>query len=262
MKHETKNRSGLKLVIQVDEPENPKGLVFIMHGMSGFKEQYHIVAFKEAFLENNYRVVRFDATNALGESDGDMMNVTYDNYISDLEDVIEWARSQVWFQQPFALCGHSMGAQSTAWYAAHHPEEVSLLVPMAPPINYELYSATMDKNELREWRSNGFKLSNSRSKPGITKQVGWGVVESIKKFDLLPFANRLSMPVLDIVGSEDEPCPPAHQEIFMNHVGSEDKKLVVVPGLEHSYRNASTGRADDGLDTIKDTLKEWLSDRS
>ena len=112
-----KNRHGLKLVIGVDAPKDPKGLVFIAHGQGGSMAQVHIQAFGQAFFENDYRVVYFDATHSLGESEGDIIDVTYNNYVEDLEDVINWARTQDWYQQPFALCGQSMGAQSTAWYA-------------------------------------------------------------------------------------------------------------------------------------------------
>jgi len=150
-----KNRHGLKLVIQVDEPAEPKHLVFIAHGQGGFIEQVHITAFAEAFLANNYRVVRFDATHAIGASGGDLEDVTYDSYIEDLEDVINWARAQDWFQQPFALCGHSMGAQSTAWYAEHHPEEISLLAPIAPTINFDLWMKTIAPDYVSKWQQLG-----------------------------------------------------------------------------------------------------------
>lgn len=258
MKYEIKNRLGLKLIIQVDEPKNPKALAFVAHGQGGFKEQKHIEAFKDAFLENGFRVVRFDATNALGESDGDMMNVTYDNYVADLEDVITWARSQPWFRQPFALCGHSMGAQSTIWYAEHHPAEISLLAPMAPPVNYELYISTEAEEELREWQQNGYRILESRSKPGVTKQVGWGVVESLKKFDLLPLAHQLTMPVLDVTGEFDKPCPKEHQEVFVSKVASDNKRLVVIPEVDHNYRNAETNNYDDHFAKMREVLSKWI----
>src|SRR5581483_9228814 len=126
-----KNRHGLKLVIQVDVPKHPVSLAFIAHGQGGFIEQKHIQAFTEAFLENDFRVVRFDATNSIGESGGKMENVTTTNYIEDLEDVINWARKQPWFQAPFALAGHSMGGMSTALYAESHPDEVLCLAPIS-----------------------------------------------------------------------------------------------------------------------------------
>jgi pimeloyl-ACP methyl ester carboxylesterase len=257
-KHTIKNRRGLKLVIQVDEPENPKDLVFITHGQGGFKEQVHVQAFAEVFLENNFRVVRFDATNSIGESEGDMMNVTYTNYIEDLEDVISWARGQEWFQSPFALCGQSMGAQSTAWYAEEHPDEVKLLAPIAPVVNYELYEKTLDPKEKKEWQSKGYVEMSSRSKPGVIKKVGWGVNENLKQYDLLPNAGKLSMPVLFMVGEFDEPCPYENQKVLFDKISSTNKKFVRFPGLEHSFRNNETREYDEGLDKVKKTLGDWL----
>jgi pimeloyl-ACP methyl ester carboxylesterase len=253
-----KNRHGLKLVIRVDTPEDPKELAFIAHGQGGFMGQDHIQAFAEAFLANNFRVVRFDATHALGESDGDIMDVTYDSYVEDLEDVIAWARSQPWFSQPFALCGQSMGAQSTAWYAEHHPEQVSYLAPIAPTINYELWSKTMDPEFLKNWQERGYKEEPSRSKPGLVPRVGWGVGESLKRFDLLPLAAKLTMPVFFMVGEFDQPSPYKNQKILFDLIPSRNKKFIKIAGAEHSFRNNDTQEHGPELQKAKSALVSWL----
>lgn len=258
-KLEIKNRRGLKLVIQVDTPQPAKRLVFIAHGQGGFKEQVHIQAFAEAFLENNFRVVRFDATHALGESDGDIFDVTYDSYIEDLEDVINWARAQEWSQQPFALCGQSMGAQSTAWYAEHHPEAVSLLAPIAPPVNFDLWVETLDEQVRKDWQEKGYKLEASRSKPGVAKKIGWGVSESLKKFDLLPMANKLTMPVFFMAGEFDQPCPYENQKILFDIIPSANKLLIKITGAEHSFRNNGTKEFGDEIHQATRALSDWLS---
>jgi len=256
------NRAGLKIVMVIESQDDTADkLAFVAHGQKGSKDQPHIQAFARAFLDNGYIVVRFDATHSVGESEGDLFDVTYDTYISDLEDVIEWARTQDWFKQPFALSGHSMGAQSTAWYAEHHPEEVSLLATMAPVINYELLSSTMDPNEFELYKQRGYKESPSSSRPGVVHKIGWAFQESLKKFDLLPLAHNLTMPVLDIVGSQDEPCPPAHQELLMQKIPGE-KELIVVDGLQHSYRNAKTDQIDDGLAKVETEMTTWVRKHS
>jgi pimeloyl-ACP methyl ester carboxylesterase len=257
---EIKNRHGLKLVIQVDTPDSPKNLVFIEPGQGGTINQVHITAFAEAFLENGFRTVRFDPTNSVGESGGSITDVTYDNYYEDLQDVINWARTQDWFQQPFALCGHSMGAQATAWYAEHHPEEVLLLAPMAPVVNYELYMQTLDPEYKKQWQEQGYVDQTSRSKSGLVKRIGWGVNESLKKYDIVPNANKLTMPVLNIVGDKDQPCPIKHQDIFMQNISSQNKKLVVIPGAEHSYRNAEAQQYGREVRKVKQELSSWLHD--
>ena len=255
-----KNRYGLKLVIKVDTPENPKNLVFIQPGQGGFIEQVHISAFAEAFLENGFRTVRFDPTNSLGESGGDPQDVTYDNYLEDLEDVINWARTQPWFQQPFALCGHSMGAQSTAWYAEHHPQEVELLAPVAPPVHYGLWVKTLAPQTLKDWQEKGYKEDVSRSKPGVVKKIGWGVNESLKKFDLLPNADKLTMPAFFMAGEFDEPCPYKNQKVLFDLIPSKNKKFVEISDAEHSFRNNGTKEYGKELQEAKTALSAWLRD--
>lgn len=257
---EIKDRHGLKLVIQVDMPESPSKLVFIQPGQGGFIAQEHITAFAESFLENNYRVVRFDPTNSVGESGGDISEVSYDGYAANLEDVIDWAKSMPWFQQPFALCGHSMGAQTTAWYAEQNPGTVQLLATMAPVVNYELYMPTLDPDYAEKWEEHGYIESVSRSKPGIVKRIGWQVNDSLKKYDILKYANKLTMPVINVVGELDKPCPVANQQVFMETIPSKQKKLVIIQGTEHSYRNNETQQYDEKLNEVKDALSAWLRD--
>ena len=66
-----KNRKEQDISVILEEVKNSKGLVFVMHGLGGFKEQAHIETFAGAFKEKGYTVVRFDKTNTFGESDGD-----------------------------------------------------------------------------------------------------------------------------------------------------------------------------------------------
>jgi pimeloyl-ACP methyl ester carboxylesterase len=253
-----KNRHGLKLVIQIDTPDSPTNLVFIAHGQGGFMFQKHIEAFAQAFLENSYRVIRFDATHSLGESEGDIYDVTYDSYLEDLEDVINWARKQGWFQEPFALCGQSMGAQSTAWYAEQHPQEVKYLAPIAPVVNYELRIKAMDPEYLRDWQEKGYKEEASRSKPGVVKRIGWGVNESLKRYDLLPMADKLTMPVLFMAGEFDEPCPYQNQKILFDLIASKSKRFIKIDGAEHSFRNYQTQKYGKELEEAKTALNSWL----
>lgn len=261
MKHTITNRNGLKLVIKVDTPERATGLAFVAHGLTGTKDQVHIRAATEAFLDNGYRVISFDATHSIGESDGDVFDVTYDTYVSDLEDVIAWAKTQPWYIQPYTLCGHSMGAQSTTWYAENYPDEVAQLVALAPVVNYELYFSTMgEKGD--QWKARGYKEKKSSRMPHEILRIGWGVVESVKQFNILPLADQLSMPVLGVVGEMDEPCPLAHQRMFFDEIASKDKTLKVIPGAQHSYRNANTLEYGVEVEELKHVIHDWLAERS
>ena len=253
-----KNRHGLKLVIQVDAPDNPKKLVFIAHGQGGFIEQVHIQAFADVFLENNFRVVRFDATNSIGESGGDMQDVTTTNYLEDLEDTIDWAKQQDWYQEPFALCGHSMGGMTTAFYASSHPEKVKLLAPLSTVLNHDLNMATRDPEFVKRWQKDGYFDSPSASKPGVIKRIGWGYVEDLEKYDLLKVANKLNMPVLLIVGKNDHGTPYEQQKMLFDAISHKNKKLFLIKDADHNYRGS--GNYDEKLNEVKNTLSTWLRD--
>lgn len=118
-----KNRKGQKIVVLLEITDKSKGLAFIMHGLSGFKEQSHIEIFAKAFKNKGISVVRFDTTNTYGESDGKYEDATTTNYYEDLEDVIAWAKNQIWFISPFWLAGHSLGGICITLYAEKYPKD-------------------------------------------------------------------------------------------------------------------------------------------
>lgn len=253
-----KNRRNETLALSVERADAPRGLVFIMHGFAGFRRQKHIRAFAEAFLQENFTVVSFDVTHANGESDGETKYATMNTYVHDLEDVVSWAKQQPWFRVPFALCGHSMGAQSVAWYASQHPEEVSLLLPMAPMVNYELRMNVVTENQKKLIDENGFVELPSKSKPGVVNIFTRDNHESLRGYDLLKVAPNITMPVLDIVGEQDEPCPVAHQKQFIQAIASQDKMLITVPSVDHNYR-AEGINYDTTLNHISSSIRDWVS---
>jgi len=133
-----KNRKGLKISVLMEENPDAKGLVFVMHGLGRFKEQDHIQTFANAFKENNYTVIRFDTTNAFGESEGKYEDATITSYYEDLEDVINWAKDEKWYQEPFVLCDHSLGGICTGLYAGKHPDDARALAPISTVVSGEL----------------------------------------------------------------------------------------------------------------------------
>ncbi|MCD4760783.1 lysophospholipase, partial [bacterium] len=129
-----KNRHDKKLAVLVEKSQNQKGLAFVMHGLGGFKEQIHIELFAQAFRGKGFTVIRFDARNSLGESEGNYNNANFTNYYEDLVDVIDWSKNQNWYQEPFCLAGHSMGSGCILYYAAHHIEEIQGIAPISTTI--------------------------------------------------------------------------------------------------------------------------------
>jgi len=182
-----KNRKGQKIAVLVDKTENSEGLVFVMHGLGGFKEQAHIETFAEAFKEKGFTAIRFDTTNTIGESDGNLIDATLTNYYEDLEDVIEWAKSQNWYKEPFVLIGHSLGAISTALYAQKYPKKVKALAPISTVVSGFLTEETPHFKEIGpQWQEKGIREWESSSKPGVIKRLKWSHVEDRRNMICCP----------------------------------------------------------------------------
>lgn len=246
-----KNRKNQKIAVLVEKNDNQKGLAFVMHGLSGRKEQPHIQTFAEAFLESGFTVIRFDTTNTFGESDGKYEDATVTNYYEDLEDVIKWASTQDWYQQPFVLTGHSLGGICVAKYAQTHPGKVKAVAPISTVVSGKLSLETYSKEKLDKWKETGWDTRKSTTMPDVVKKLKWAHMEDRLKHDLLINADKLIMPILFIVGSKDTSTPPKHQEILYEAIKGE-KEMYIIEDAEHTFKEK------EHLDEIKTIFLNWI----
>ncbi len=250
MKQFIKNRKNQNISVVVEKAENQKGLAFIMHGLGGFKEQPYVETFTKAFKDNNYTVIRFDTTNSFGESEGDYADATITNYYKDLEDVIEWSKKQDFYQEPFVLCGHSLGGISTALYSQKYPEEVKALAPISTVVSGKLSIEAYKKEDIDNWRDTGWRTTIGYSS-GIKKTLKWSHMEDRLKYNLLDNIDKLTMPVLLIAGELDELTPPKHQQLLFDKLPGE-KELQIIKNCPHTFRE------QDHLDEVYNILSNWI----
>jgi len=250
-----KNRKGLKMSVIVETPK-PKqhlkeegrpesklvkqnGLAFVMHGLGGFKEQIHIHTFADIFREEGCTVVRFDTTNTLGlgESEGKYEDATITNYYEDLQDVISWSKDQSWYEEPFWLCGHSLGGISVLLFAEKYPTKVKGLAPISTVISGKI-SLTAPRyqgnNILEQWKKTGWRIEASKSQPGLVKRLKWSHMEDRLAYDVLPQAKKLNMPVLMVVGDKDDSTPLQHQKILFEALPGK-KELHIIKDAPHTF---------------------------
>lgn len=246
-----KNRNDKKIAVVVRKNPDQKGLAFVMHGLGGFKEQPEIQNDAQVFKDNGFTVVLFDATHTFGESEGEYADATTTNYYWDLEDVINWAKSQSWYQEPFWLVGHSLGGISTALYAEKYPDKVKALAPISTVISGELRAESSEKKLIPEWKRTGWLIKPSYSKPGIIKKLKWSEFEDAMKYDLLREVNKLTMPVLLIVGELDKGTPFRHQKILFDKLPGK-KELHIIKNAPHTFRDS------EHLVEIKAIFDKWI----
>jgi len=246
------NRKGQKISVIAEENSQAKGLAFVMHGHGGTKDQPHIETFAGAFRASGFTVVRFDTTNTFGESDGDYMVSTTTNYYEDLEDVIGWASTQGWYREPFWLVGHSLGGECVALYAEDHPQKVMALAPISTVVNRTMILANEPKERLEEWNRTGWKISPSESRPGTMKKLDWKqYVDDSMKYDLLPKAGRLTMPVLLITGSKDHGTPYVDQKVLYDRLPG-PKEINLIEGAPHTFKDPAH------LEQIRAIFLKWI----
>lgn len=246
------NRKGQTLAIILDIPEDPRGLAFVTHGLSGRKDEDHIQTIAAAFRDNGYAAVRFDTTNSVGESGGDLVDATLTSSYEDLEDVISWASNQSWYGEPFILAGHSLGGISSALFAQKYPEKVKALAPISTVVSGALTEVSPDFQAIAaDWQQQGIREWQSNSQPGVIKRLKWSHVEDRRKYDLLPQADRLTMPVLMIVGELDDVTPLEHQQLLYDKLPGE-KELHVIKGSYHTFRE------QEHLEEVYQLFTAWI----
>ena len=247
-----KNQRGEKIAVVVERSDKDRCLAFIAHGLGGFKEQLHIKAFNRALRAAGCTTVRWDARDSIGESEGKIEKATFNSYWEDLKEVIGWARKQPWFSQRFILVGHSLGSAAILLYAENHPDEVKLLAPTSAVVSGQLFVKDYQpKEELAGWQKKGFILKESTSKPGVIKKISWQMIESLQSYDALNKAEKLTMPVLLMVGDQDPTTPLSHQQILFKALPSPNKELHVIKGAAHTFRHPSH------LKKIQKIMQEW-----
>jgi pimeloyl-ACP methyl ester carboxylesterase len=246
-----KNRFSKQLAVLVEANDAKKGLAFVAHGLSGFKEQTHIQAIANAFTKHGMTAVRFDVANTLGESEGRLEDARVGNYLSDLEDVIAWAAKQPWYVEPFYISGHSLGGTTLLLYAEQQPEKIAGLIPVSAAPSGTLYRQTFSKEELENWEKTGWKIRESKSKPGVLKKISWSFLKDFCEYDVLPGAGKLKMPALIIVGENDKTTPLMHQKLLYEKIAG-PKQLHVIKGATHNFRN------EKELAELEDVIGKWL----
>lgn len=242
-----KNRKGQELSAFYEGVERPDRLVFVVPGLGGNFDEPHLKVAREAFLENGFGVLSFDPYNT-GKSGGKYSDITVSGYISDLEDVIEWARTQTWFREPFWLAGHSLGGLTVGAYAEKNNEKISGLVLLSSVISGELSCETeIYRNKVEDWKKTGWIIND------VGERMPWGHMTDRLKYNLVSDAYKLSMPVLLVVGNEDKNTPPEHQSLLYSVIASRDKKLDIILGADHIFDGVLgelKGRLNQGIETI------------
>ncbi|MDR1027235.1 MAG: NUDIX domain-containing protein [Rickettsiales bacterium] len=262
-----KNRNGFNISLRFTRPETQTGLAFILHGFSGDKDQREMRALEEEFSKRGYMVANIDATNSLNASEWTPAGASFTGHYNDLEYVIEWARGQAWFQSPFALAGHSMGAAAVLLYAENHPDNANLLIPISFPwlTGASKIAQDDDPEKYADWKAAGYwdKVSASR---GRTLRVPYNFIEDLQNHDFGAKAARITAPTFLIIGELEKPQRITDNKKLFDMLRVK-KEFIILPNTPHAvaktaenekaYRNALAHILDSKAEFIDIFDEHW-----
>ena len=123
------------------------------------------------------------------------------------------------------------------------------LAPTSTVISGKLSQKT--ESTLKEWERTGWLVQQSNSKPGVIKRLKWSHVEDRLKYDLLPEVQKLTMPVLLVVGENDDITSPEHQKLLYEKLLGR-KEIHSIKGASHAFRE------ETHLQEIKQIFDRWI----
>lgn len=262
-----KSFDGTKLYVEKHYIANAKATVVLVHGLSEHAGRYHHIA--QFLNENGYNAITLD-NRGNGRSGGNKGDVnSFHDLLDDTHEVIKLARLDG--AQKVFLLGHSLGGFIVNCYGAKYNDvdgiissgAVGVYLKQVRPflvIPFKPFKNMNVKNGLQTVLSHDPKISYDYERDPLVNKTnkvnlfGECFIRGVRY--LRKNYQRLTVPILYLHGKDDKIVPYKSSVYLYNHVGSQDKKLVVFEGFYHEVFN------EIGKEKAFAALLEFLNARS
>ncbi|MFP7737473.1 alpha/beta hydrolase [Priestia aryabhattai] len=231
------NKRGQNLVgiMHHAQGEGPHPCLIVCHGFAGTKTggSRRFIEFAQYAVERGISVFRFDFAGS-GDSEGDLVDLTLDNELEDLEVAFSTIQGMDKVDsEQLGILGHCMGAV-TAIRAASRNKHVYKTIAWAPfsdidgaicrLIGEDAYSILLEGEEA------DFLYNNQLF------QCGPSIVETSKGINMFKEIQQVNNPLLVIHGTEDATVPLSEVDTLMNSVKENPNYTYeVIEGAHHSF---------------------------
>lgn len=242
-------------ILHLPEKET-NSIVILVHGFTGSKDGPGdvFIELAETLEANGFAVLRFNFRFTT-EDWSKFHNMSISGEVSDLKLIIdEMSRGY----QNIGIIGESLGGTVSI---ISYNEKVKTLVLWYPAIflnETPLERRITTKEAIEELeKTDRVTLRESR---GQNYQVGRKFIEERRALDLIPYAERISCPILIVHGDSDT-VVPFTQAIRLMDILKEPKKLEKIIEVDHAWHNKddySSGYVNEAQKKAIHFTVEWF----
>ncbi|MBY0380380.1 MAG: alpha/beta fold hydrolase [Xanthobacteraceae bacterium] len=236
--------SGVGISLQIDGKEDGPWLVL----SNSVATTHRMWDPQMEMLTRKYRVLRYDARGH-GGSDAPLPPYSFDDLVADAVGLMDHFE----MRNP-SFMGLSLGGMTGLGLALSYPGRLAKLVCCdaradTTPAFIQDWDDRVNlvrekglvailQNTIARWLSADFRANNSATVAAIESMIlstsiaGFeGCAAALKELDYLPFLERIAVPTLFVVGSEDRGASPGVMRAMANCVGG--ARLEIVEGSAH-----------------------------
>jgi len=248
---------GQKIVGILHKPDSINSPAIIMcHGFSGNKNEEHdmFVHAAKKFCESDFTVLRFDF-RGLGESEGDFVDMTISEEVSDLKKAIDFISEQGY--NNIGVLGLSLGASVSVLGWNKKIKTLVLWSPANP--NEKTFIKAFGKETFKEIEEKGFsdlKFNKNGWRTQTSFKVGRKFLEDVKKTNIINSIKSVKCSILVIQGTEDEVLDPKDsEEIYIK--ANKPKEIKLIENANHTFDNPE--HENKVIQLSLNWFKKWLT---
>lgn len=234
---QNKREQNLVGILHHGQGDEPRPCLIVCHGFAGTKigGSRRFVEFARYAIKHNFSVLRFDFAGS-GDSDGDLVDLTLDKELEDLEAAIDLVITRDSINtNAIGLVGHCLGGVTVIRESARNPR-IHKTVAWAP---FTDLSGTV----MRLIGEDSFSILKEGDESefiyhGELMKCGSKIINESFKLNMLKEVEQINQPLLIIHGTEDAIVPLQEIKQLVAQVkttSNNSPKLQIIEGAHHSF---------------------------